>query len=119
MFFYRTLNYQVMKAMKNGEYTLEEINQIRASLTTNKLKILEKIYFVAVALILLILIVGFLAGLFDSNLETSESLLLIFIAIFAFIVLYFAWFAQIKRQFNSALKKGYPEKFEELKIKLF
>jgi|GEM_PF-740981 len=116
--FYRTLNSQLMKAMKAGEVSIDEVKEIRDSLTAKKYKILEWIYLV-IAAVLVVFVIGLVAtGHYPESFSTGECALVIFIAVFAAIVLYFAWFGQIKRQFNSVLKKGYPDKYDELKINI-
>jgi len=76
--FYRTLNSQLMKAMKAGEVSIDEVKEIRDSLTAKKYKILEWIYLV-IAAVLVVFVIGLVAtGHYPESFSTGECALVIF-----------------------------------------
>jgi len=112
--FYRMLNAQLQKAIIAGELSPDELNQLHASLASKRT--LEIVYLIVAALIFIFLIVAYPLGLYAEGFTGGAAAVIVIVGLIFLVALYFMWFGQIKRQFNAAVKKGYPEQYDNLKL---
>ena len=112
--FYRYLNEQFRRQMRNHELTDDELRQ-----AADKMKAKQKKTFIAYVIIEIIIAILFtLAFIWEKqNSDTPVELSAIIITIVFFVVGgYVLPMGILKFQFNRELKKDYPHLYEECKL---
>ena len=112
--FYRYLNEQFRRMMRNHELTDDELMQ-----AADKMKAKQKKTFIAYVIIEIVIVILFIAAYIweQKNSDTPVELGACILAIVVFIVGgYVLPMGILKFQFNRELKKDYPNLYEECKL---
>lgn len=110
-YYYRTLNYELKKAIKQRKLSPDELKKIYIKLkkeNDEKEKNIKKIMIALFILFLLFYILTLCVYGF------TLSSLLLFVFVYAFI--YYTQIGMLKREFNRVVKKSYPELANEIKL---
>ena len=120
---YKTLSKDVTTVLSEGAMELEHVKVLRKTVDDYATPVKKKFL---LACILIVAMSAFMFGssvmtLGVSNMEDAKILLSILGPVFVALVLGFAFigwksFGKIITQYNSGLKKGYPELYNELKL---
>ena len=120
---YKTISREVINALSAGAMELEHVKALRKNV--EEYAVPKKKGFIT-AVIVMVVIFAFMFGsmimLMSQNGPIDYSLLMFtmvpLIVVIAIGLLFGGWlsFGRIKSQYNTSLKKGYPQMYEELKL---
>jgi len=112
----QSLKPEIKEKIQNKQYSYTELCQIREAVTaTGKSKKSKPlIILIVVSAALLIVLLAYLLILLGNEIFLLCWLIILYVA-------FGAWYGygKIRFDFNSALKKGYPEIYKDLKIGFF
>ena len=116
---FNTLNYQLSKAIENKELTPEELRSVAEKMRAEHKKTMKISSIVIGAVMLFLIIMAIIFGAKDGM--KAEAVLSMAGGFVALIVVVFAlvWVSQVgivKFQFNSKVKKYYPELAGEVRV---
>ena len=120
---YKTISREVINALSAGAMELEHVKALRKNV--EEYAVPKKKGFIT-AVIVMVVIFAFMFGsmimLMSQNGPIDYSLLMFImvplIVVIAIGLLFGGWlsFGRIKSQYNTSLKEGYPQMYEELKL---
>ena len=115
---YRALNGRLKKAILARQLSLADLQAVREKIVADNRKDLKKYWMTVLLVLVFILISAGLAGVLTHTVRAALMGLGVMAGVWALgaAVCYCTVFLIIKHQFNSAVKKAYPECSEELRV---
>ncbi|MBE6053278.1 MAG: hypothetical protein E7212_05085 [Clostridium sartagoforme] len=112
------LNKEVKRGIANHRYSLEEVEHVKANIgeTINMRKKTFRFVIIGISVVVIALSILTLIQTDFNEAAIFSVLLMIPISV---IIIVFAWFisaGHLKNQYNRAVKKGYPEHIDKLRL---
>lgn len=115
---YNTLNYELKKAIKTKSLSQEDLKTIYTKMKESNKKKKKTTNIVMIVVLVIFLLTGLPVIMQADDPKLTKFMITFFIPIYIIIyaLVYITQFGIVKLQFNSIVKKNYPELADEIKL---